>query len=293
MSQPSSRLRRTDEPLSRSSTMISASCRILCSCGGSICVNTWIRKVTHTLCKHYYVLPHKTLFQSLWYVQSKDKGFKEVNQITSMIKALLLSHQCESISPGRVAPEGIYPLWESQTLDEQEALTAGSFSVLLLKSLRNRKTVMFMCLVTCRIHSESSKTLRKESSGSDEVALGAQALSSFLKEAFTCRVSAKSTGTSSQLRQESTLRPCREWERQTWMLNIPLSQGLTYFYCFCLMYLRTQTKALAVFYFEIIETDSACRHPPIAPNIPYDERCHLGWSRYLEPETACFWETFI
>lgn len=33
MSQPSSRLSRTDEPLSRSSTRNSVSCRILCSCG--------------------------------------------------------------------------------------------------------------------------------------------------------------------------------------------------------------------------------------------------------------------
>lgn len=138
-----------------------------------------------------------------------------------------------------MATEEIYPLWESQTLDKWEVLTAGSFSVLFMKFLRNRKTVLFAC-VTCRIHSESSKTLRKESSGSDEVALGAQALSSFLKEAFTCRVSAKSTGTSSQLRQESTLRPCREWDRQTWMPNIPLIQGLTHFYRFisCIPKLR-------------------------------------------------------
>lgn len=62
---------------------------------------------------------------------------------------------------------------------------------------------------TCSIHSESSKALRKESSESDEVALGAQALSSFLNAAFTCRVSAKSTGTSSQFRDESNLRPCQ------------------------------------------------------------------------------------
>ncbi|TNN86603.1 hypothetical protein EYF80_003071 [Liparis tanakae] len=54
---------------------------------------------------------------------------------------------------------------------------------------------------------ESPKALWKESSESAEVALGAQALSSFLKEAFTCRVSTKSTGTSSQFREESTLRP--------------------------------------------------------------------------------------
>lgn len=81
-------------------------------------------------------------------------------------------------------------------------------------------SVLFVLLVTCRIHSESSKALRKESSESDEVALGAQALSSFLNEAFTCRVSAKSTGTSSQFRQESSLRPCIKSENKTETQNI-------------------------------------------------------------------------
>lgn len=132
-----------------------------------------------------------------------------------MITALLLSHHCESVSLGKLASEWIYPLCESDTQDEQEEWTAGPFSHSKKsdsESLWMWNIVLFVSFVTCRIHSESSKALRKESSESDGVALGAQALSSFLRAAFTCRVSANSTGTSSQLREESTLRPCQDRE---------------------------------------------------------------------------------
>lgn len=54
MSQPSSRLSRTDEPLSRSSTRFSASCRILCSCGKPTYVNTCTYNES-SLCIHYLI----------------------------------------------------------------------------------------------------------------------------------------------------------------------------------------------------------------------------------------------
>lgn len=46
------------------------------------------------------------------------------------VSALLLSLQYDSIFPGKVASEGIYPLRESQTLVEQEVLIATSFSLI-------------------------------------------------------------------------------------------------------------------------------------------------------------------
>lgn len=131
-------------------------------------------------------------------------------------KSWLLSRRCESVSLGKMASEWIYLLCESDT---GWAVKADCWVVLTQflesnsKTLgRYKKNAVCVCLVTCRIHSESSKALRKESSESDEEALGAHARSIFLKEALTCRVSAKSTGTSSQFREESTLRPCGKRE---------------------------------------------------------------------------------
>lgn len=125
---------------------------------------------------------------------------------------------------------------------------------------KHEKQCCLCCFVTCRIHSESSKALRKESSESDEVALGAQALSSFLNAAFTCRVSAKSTGTSSQFRAESTLRPCqnrdtRDWasralkERKTFLFAVDLvnKKPITEFYC--QIWTQSQVKIVKISWF--------------------------------------------
>jgi len=65
-------------------------------------------------------------------------------------------------------------------------------------------------MLTCSIHSLSSRALRNDSSVSEDMELGAHALRSFLKELFTCLVSANSTGTSSQFRAESSFKPCHE-----------------------------------------------------------------------------------
>lgn len=117
------------------------------------------------------------------------------NQNNQNYTFILLMRVC---SPGKMASGWIYSLCESHTC---------WMSRVSLRSLINTQLVISLHPLTCWIHSESSKTLRKESSESVEVALGAQALSSFLKEALTCRVSANSTGTSSQFRQESNRRP--------------------------------------------------------------------------------------
>lgn len=54
MSQPSSRLSRTDDPLSRSSTRNSASCRILCSCRTQTYVHVNI--CTTINCSHWHTV---------------------------------------------------------------------------------------------------------------------------------------------------------------------------------------------------------------------------------------------
>lgn len=66
--------------------------------------------------------PQKTFLHML------NVSLQEVDQITSMIRWMLLSHGCESGSLGKVASEWIYSLCESDTEDEQQETTAGSFS---------------------------------------------------------------------------------------------------------------------------------------------------------------------
>lgn len=70
---------------------------------------------------------------------------------------------------------------------------------LMLKKPQNK--------LTCKIHSLSSRALRNVSLESVDEALGAHARSNFLKAALVCRVSANSTGTSSQFSRESSLKP--------------------------------------------------------------------------------------
>ena len=62
--------------------------------------------------------------------------------------------------------------------------------------------------ITCGNHSESPRALRKVTSESVGMALGTQALISFLKLAFTCRMSWYSTGTNSQFKANSNLKFC-------------------------------------------------------------------------------------
>lgn len=76
--------------------------------------------------------------------------------------------------------------------------------------------------LTCRIHSLSSRLLKNDSLESVHVALGAHARSNLLKEALVCRMSANSTGTSSQFSMESSLKP---WKSQS-SVNVMLCAGL-------------------------------------------------------------------
>lgn len=61
---------------------------------------------------------------------------------------------------------------------------------------------------TCGNHSDSPSALRNVISESAGMLLGTQALMSFLKLAFTCRMSLNSTGTNSQFKAKSSLKPC-------------------------------------------------------------------------------------
>lgn len=115
MSQPSSRLSRTHEPLSRSSTRNSVSCRILCSCGRQtdMCTWTYVQSQTahaDTQSKNplRVCVPMRNVY-CLWVVSHRGQSDSQDNKNYTFI---LLMQVC---SPGKMASNWIYSLCESHT----------------------------------------------------------------------------------------------------------------------------------------------------------------------------------
>lgn len=114
MSQPSSRLSRTDDPLSRSSTRNSASCRILCSCMTQTYVH--VNTCTTTYRSHWHAVRNPLsayvpmrIACCLWTGSHKGQSDNQNNKSYTFI---LLLWAC---SPGKMASDWIYSLCDSHT----------------------------------------------------------------------------------------------------------------------------------------------------------------------------------
>lgn len=114
MSHPSSRLSRTDEPLSRSSTSNSASCRILCSCGRQPHVHVNICTTINCSCWHTVKNPLCACVPMrnaccLSVVSHRGQSDNQNNKNYTFIPLMW------ACSPGKMASDWIYSLCESHT----------------------------------------------------------------------------------------------------------------------------------------------------------------------------------